>query len=294
MCGRFVAQVSRRSIRWLASPLLFAALACGSDRTLYIGVHETDAALEPDSTSTTGAEPDAGIDPPDCEPPGTPPDELSANGFYTKYAENRGIPILAPPEVEDQAVAEACSIVQQMLSERSDVAEEMAQNGARVAIVDEDRRLTELPDFQDLGPEWDDERGAGATLEFPTAGAAEENLLCLESDVYHGEVLLVHAFAHAVRNLGIRPLEEDFDTRLATLYETALDAGKWQDTYAATTRAQYWAEGVQSFYGVNLERDPPDGIHNYVNTPEELLDYDPALFELIDEYLPENLTVSCF
>jgi len=284
-----------RSVRALGALLALASLGCGSDRTLYIGAHETDAALETDAgddaDASTGT--DAGGSAGDCDPLTLPPSELAAQGFYAKYTLASGIPVLASEAVEDEAVFRACSIAVQMLSARPELAREMVQNGAKIAIMDENQRLTELPEYADLGPEWDNERGAGATLQFPTTGAAEENLLCFASDPYRGEKLLVHSFAHAVRGLGIRPLEDDFDARLSELYDTALEDGKWQDTYAESSAPQYWAEGVQSWFAVNLESDPPDGIHNEVNTPQELSEYDPGLYALIGEYFAETLSIEC-
>ncbi|KAK0061005.1 tyrosinase-like protein tyr-3, partial [Biomphalaria pfeifferi] len=41
------------------------------------------------------------------------------------------------------------------------------------------------------------------------------------------------------------------------------------------------AEGVQSYFRVNGFRDPPDGIHGPINTPEKLLVYDPSLYKLV-------------
>jgi len=37
---------------------------------------------------------------------------------------------------------------------------------------------------------------------------------------------------------------------------------------------------------VNAEVEHPDGKHNWVNTREELKEYDPRLYQLISEYLP--------
>ena len=37
---------------------------------------------------------------------------------------------------------------------------------------------------------------------------------------------------------------------------------------------------------MNKERHPVDGVHNAVNTREELKRYDPALYEIIARYFP--------
>ena len=46
------------------------------------------------------------------------------------------------------------------------------------------------------------------------------------------------------------------------------------------------AEGTQGFFNVNAERDPPNGVHNYVNTRLELEAYDITLYNMIVEVFP--------
>ena len=80
-------------------------------------------------------------------------------------------------------------------------------------------------------------------------------------------------------------MDERFDARLKALYEEALQKGLWRDTLAAKGRIDYWAEGVQSWFDANRQSPTgkPDGVHNHVNTREELEEYDPQLAELIVE-----------
>ena len=51
---------------------------------------------------------------------------------------------------------------------------------------------------------------------------------------------------------------------------------------------EYFAEGVQSWFNVNREANPPDGINNHVNTREELKQYDIELYNLIAVVFPCN------
>jgi hypothetical protein len=59
-------------------------------------------------------------------------------------------------------------------------------------------------------------------------------------------------------------------------------------TYAASNSDEYFAEGVQDWFNVNAERNPPDGVHNFVNTRAELKTYDPNLYNLLKRYFPED------
>jgi hypothetical protein len=69
-------------------------------------------------------------------------------------------------------------------------------------------------------------------------------------------------------------VDPTFDVRLKVAYDKAMAEGLWKDKYAATNRFEYFAEGVQSWFGNNRENDHD---HNHVNTRAELVEYDPAL-----------------
>jgi hypothetical protein len=55
--------------------------------------------------------------------------------------------------------------------------------------------------------------------------------------------------------------------------------------YAGKNRAEYWAEGVQSWYNTNRTMDHD---HNHIHTREQLKAYDPGLAKLCAEVLGEN------
>ena len=69
-----------------------------------------------------------------------------------------------------------------------------------------------------------------------------------------------------------------FDDRLKTIYDAAVEKGLWKNTYAITNKAEYWAEGMQSWFDTNRANDDQ---HNHVNTRDKLKAYDPALAELL-------------
>jgi hypothetical protein len=83
--------------------------------------------------------------------------------------------------------------------------------------------------------------------------------------------------------LRITRIDVRFDRRLEELYNQAMEKGLWQNSRAAANRAEYWAEGVQSWFDCNHQSAQPDGAHNHVNTREELEAYDPALAGFIAE-----------
>jgi hypothetical protein len=253
-----------------------AALACDGGKTKYIG--------------SNGGAPMAS-----CQgTPAPPPASLGLDPFYVKYLDGNGIPVLASSQPSDVAVQLACEIVVQMLAGSDAVREAAVDNGLRVAVIGRNEVTTDMPEHRDLNSvfplgEWDTRtRGVGATEDRPLSSAGEENLLCLTDDWFRGEEILVASFAHGIRFLGIDAIDTNFSNRLEDALRAARNAGLWQGTFAETRSDQYYAEGVQSWFGANGEADPPDGNHNLIDTRAELREYDPTLADLIAEYLPES------
>lgn len=106
----------------------------------------------------------------------------------------------------------------------------------------------------------------------------KKNVLNLKGDPYDSESILIHEFAHAIHLMALVDIDEKFQDKLDECFNSATESGLWKDTYAATNAAEYWGEGVQSWFDTNREND---GIHNHVNTREELKQYDPELYKLI-------------
>ena len=142
---------------------------------------------------------------------------------------------------------------------------------------------TDVPEHAHLRPKdyWDARaRGLGGTTREPVCSCGAENLLCYEGDPYHAENILIHEFAHNIHLTGMVNVDPSFDERLKRAYDRAMKAGLWKTKYASTNHAEYWAEGVQSWFNNNR---PPDHDHNHVDTRGELREYDPELAELCEE-----------
>ena len=174
-------------------------------------------------------------------------------------------------------------------------AKTIAQNKIRIAVMSKDELTTDIPEHSDLNrafPEtnWDTRaRGLGATAVRPVTSCAEENLLCYPDDRYAGEDILVHEFAHTIHQFAIRYLDRGFDKKLNEIYDHAKANGLWKNTYAISNANEYWAEGVQDWYNLNQEAIPGNGIHNEINTREELEHYDAELFDLINRYFETKM-----
>jgi alpha-glucosidase len=209
-------------------------------------------------------------------------DRLKLDPFYKKHLDLAGLPILSSEKVSDAALVEAAYLIRQVLSQRDDILQAMVKKGCRFVIMAPTEMTTDVPEQRhmknDKKTDWDKRaRGLGGRI----TSCGEENLLNLRGDRYRNENILIHEFAHAIHRYGIGALDPKFDGRLRDTFKSATDAGLWKATYAGSNHSEYWAEGVQSYFDCN---NPPNkGVHNDVNTREELEKYDRRLFDLIDE-----------
>lgn len=212
-----------------------------------------------------------------------PPASLQLPGFYTKYVDASGYPVVSSEKVNDYALKEAAYLIDMMLSERPDVRRAMVASGSRMIVMAHDEFTTNIPEHSHLRPKdyWDARaRGLGGSRDEPVCSCGEENLLGFKGDPYSTENILIHEFAHNIHLRGMVNLDATFDDRLKQAYEHAMSQGLWKSKYASTNHAEYFAEGVQSWFDNNRA---PDHDHNHVDTRKELREYDPGLAAMCEE-----------
>ncbi|PRQ03500.1 hypothetical protein ENSA5_15300 [Enhygromyxa salina] len=163
---------------------------------------------------------------------------------------------------------------------------------------------TDIPEYKAKMPnphdgrDIDKVRGYGASPLIPVQTCAEENVLCQTGDTYPNEDIFLHEFAHSMHWGMSEVYGKSFDEELAALYAKAKakadKLGKKGKTYAVTNVQEYFAEGVQSWFALNDEAIPTNGIHNHVNTRAELRAFDRGLHDFLARYLPDdNNNCSC-
>ncbi|CAM1302306.1 Uncharacterised protein g3216 [Pycnogonum litorale] len=212
---------------------------------------------------------------------------LRLGHFYKKYTEAYGIPVLGSSRVSSSALGRACYIVRFIFADRYDTRNWYYRNNGRFAIMATDEVTTHIPEHRHLGVTWNTRaRGLGATLSYPVSTGAEENVLCHQNDRYRVEDIALHEFSHGLHLLGARYAIRRFDSRLKSAYDNARRRGLWANTYSMSTDKEYWAEGVQSYFNVNAYSNPPNGIHNHINTRDKLRSYDYELYKLTKEIFP--------
>jgi xylan 1,4-beta-xylosidase len=206
-------------------------------------------------------------------------EKFELDPFYQQYVDAGGLPILSSSKVSPAGLLEAAYLIDQMLANREDVRQEMINRRVRFVVMAPTEMTTDVPEQAHMDKEYWDRRARGLGGRICSCG--EENLLNLAGDRYRNENILIHEFSHTIHNYGLRRLDEGFQQRLTDLFQAAKEKGLWKDTYAATNPEEYWAEAVQSYFDCNAP--PRRRVHNEVDTREELKEYDPALFQLIDE-----------
>jgi len=216
----------------------------------------------------------------------SPPEDINVKPFYTKYCDAFGIPILASEEVEDRALQQAYYIINNMLGPIPEVRQQLVSRSYYVAVIGLTEELTDLPEYRHMNKQYWNWRAKalGGSKKTKITSAAEENMLCFRRDRYYGENILVHEFAHTIHLAGLGTDYNEFNQELETLYKSALDSGLWENTYAGENHLEYWAEGLQTYFNANIESNPGDGVHNRINTREELAEYDPTLYNFISDF----------
>lgn len=197
-----------------------------------------------------------------------------AQGFYVKETIASGISVRSSGRVPDRALVAARDMIASMLSHRPDLAQWLAANDYRVAIMAEDEAITDLPEnrgWTKPGPDdprltrcerkhYDARIGALSDRQYWNARvrgiggrhavAAEEDILGRQTSRYYGETILVHEFAHNVLD-AVRIADPALYREVESAYAAALREGLWKDEYASTTVQEYWAEGTQFWFDSN-------------------------------------------
>ncbi|MXP09696.1 glycoside hydrolase [Altererythrobacter halimionae] len=233
---------------------------------------------------------------------------MNADPFYTRYVPAAGIPVVSSDRVSDETLFAARDMMASILAYRPELAEWLAANDYRVAIMAEDEAITDLPEYRGWKkPAPDDPRltrcerkhyeariGLLSDRDYwnarvrglggKRAVAAEEDVLGRRSSRYWGETILVHEFAHAIHD-AIRGTDPALAARIDAAYKAALADRLWYQEYATTTVEEYFAEGTQFWFNSN-RLAVMDGTR--VLNHDDLRAYDPRLYAVLAEVYGDN------
>lgn len=224
-----------------------------------------------------------------------PPSCLKLSPFYTKYLNSGGIPIAGSDHVSDIALFKVKETLEFMLRGLTKVREKMLGKYVRISIAGEGESINDILRAESVSTRTHKPVTLIGNRRVVTV-VLQDNILCSQSDKWASEDVLVHELAHAIHEGGIKYADPNFEQKLKQAYDNR--GSKWSYTYADSQAEEYLAEGVQSFYGVNgsgvgfgiiqngILVANRDGIHNHVDTPQELQTHDPSLYQLIEDYFP--------
>jgi hypothetical protein len=222
-------------------------------------------------------------------PPASVVAALQLAPFYQKYVDANGVAVLGSARASNYSLREAAYLTGHLLAGRDNLKAAIVAARVRVAVIARAEHTTDIPEYADLTPAkyWNRRtRGMQATPDRPVLSAGEENLLGFRGDPYHGECCLIHELAHAVHEIALPVVDRSFDSRLRSCYDRSLGQGRWKGYYAARDPAEYWAEGVQSYFDANGNPGGPQ--HPPIATREALIAYDPLLAALIASVFPDR------
>jgi alpha-glucosidase len=203
-------------------------------------------------------------------------DRAVARGFYRKYLDVNGMPVVASGEVADAALQRTYSIVTHLLAGRPDVTAALVSNKMYLIIIGQDQVYTDMPEYRNHpNPAYQNERVRG-TGGKPTS-FGEENLLSLPLDRYDDESIGVHEFCHTIDST-LRSIDPTWSERKNKVYRHAIDHGLWKLSYAASNPGEFWAEICQSYFDCNRVNN---WNHGPIGTREQLKVYDPDSYELV-------------
>ncbi|MFK7926105.1 MAG: hypothetical protein AB8H47_29425 [Bacteroidia bacterium] len=223
----------------------------------------------------------------------TPPAYFGLDPFYIKYLDADGIPIFTGIEVPEFAIQRVKTNVAKMMAGEESMKRRLIDNYVRIVIIALIEPMDTIPELADQN--WSEEqRSRVGDTELAIMVIPEENVLCFPNDPSMGEDVFVRTFALTMLNTAIPLIEPTFVDSLNAQYQRVLQTGIWENTLAAQSPEDYFAEGVQTWFNVNLEADPADGKHNLVDNRIELAAYDPGLYALVSRFFADDVELdSC-
>jgi dipeptidyl aminopeptidase/acylaminoacyl peptidase len=235
----------------------------------------------------------------------SPPTKFKFDPYYTKFTLAREFPVLGSNKVSDEALLKANDIVRKMFAYRHDILKAMIGDGGRLVVLGKNEKLSDLPELKEAAskPGFDNIRYLDYAADRKLLVVPEENVLGNHGDPMPGRCAVVAVFARGLYTvtatrpvdpefdkrrdkqqyeLRVKRLDADFDRRVKELQETAVGKGLWKGTAAARERPEYWAAGVEAYFDAGAVA-VPDRADHAVGTREALRQYDPELFQLVEE-----------
>jgi hypothetical protein len=236
-----------------------------------------------------------------------PPAKFKIDPYYTKFTWAREFTIIGR-QASDEALLKANDTIRKMFAYRHDILKALIADGVKLVVLGRNERLCDLPEYKTMK----NIKGFDALVrmlyyspEFKLLAVGEENVLADPAAPCVGGNQIIRVFANALYQVtGTRPVDPNwdnrgwavqqyelrvermdvrFDEKLKKIYEKATSAGKWKGTAAVPDRVAYWTEGVLAYFDALGQDAAPNDAPHPINTRESLKEYDPDLFDLVNE-----------
>src|SRR5262249_22767606 len=124
-----------------------------------------------------------------------PPSRFKFDPYYTKFTWAREFPVLGSKQVSDDALLKANDVIRKMFAYRHDILKAMIADGARLVVLGQSERLSNLPEFKESRGKagFDEVRYLDYTPAAKLVVVPEENILDLASDPFSGKCMIVSA-----------------------------------------------------------------------------------------------------
>jgi len=237
-----------------------------------------------------------------------PPARFEIDPYYTRFTWAREFSVIGRG-ASDEALLHANETIRRMFAYRHDILKAFIADGVKLVVLGPDEHISDLPEYKKLAdPNSIDAlaRYLTYTPEMKLLVVGEENVLANPQDMYVGDNQVIRVFADAIARvtgtravdpnfenrprylwqqyeLRVQRLDERFDARLNETFEKTMAMGKWQGTAAVADHVAYWTEGVLAYFDALGQDDAPNDAAHQINTRERLQEYDPDLFDLVNE-----------
>ena len=235
-----------------------------------------------------------------------PPAKFHVDPYYTKFTWAREFTVLGRG-AGNAAMLKANDTIRKMFAYRHDILKALIADGAKLVVLGPGEKLSDLPEIKKHTGKQPDHmaRLLDYSPDLKLMVVGQENVLGdLPNDPYATGCQVIRVFAKAIyRVTATRPVVPDWDKRrdvqqyelrvqrmdvrfgrrLKALYDDAMKQGLWKGTAAVHTPVDYWAEGVVEYFDATGQGTPPVDAARPITTREALKQYDPGLFELVDE-----------
>jgi DUF1680 family protein len=235
-----------------------------------------------------------------------PPGKFKINPYYTKFTYAREFPVIGR-EADDAAMLKANDTIRKMFAYRHDILKALIADGVKLVVLGDGESLADLPECQQAGSDNLDllARVLDYSPDVKLLAVGQENVLADPDAPGVSGSHVIRAMAKAIYHvtarrpvdpnwndrgravqqyeLRVQRLDEPFGEKLDELFAQAQEDGKWKGTTAVNGVVDYWSCGVLAYFDALGQDGAPNDAAHPIATREQLKEYDPALYELVNE-----------